>query len=529
MFKDCMRVVSVQLLNFFNVNELRYTKDKKKRNNGIMLGVSALIVASALIGYVVSMSYSLAMLQLTKYIPANLLATTSVVILVFTILKASGVLFSAKDYDMLMSFPLRPLTVVVSRFLSMYFGNLVFSCLMMIPSGVVYAVFVHPSPVFYLFFLISIFIIPLLPMTIASIIGTLITAISARMKHRNLVNILLSLLLMLGVMSVSLFSGKLENQQLTDLSKLMAEQINRVYPMASIFTSAIADLNITAFLQFIGISLVVFAAFAYLVARRYTFIMTTLQSRATKGNYVFTQSTIASPTRTLYEKEWKRYFSSPIYVLNTAFGYVILLALSATLCILGPEKTSELLQLPDITPLITQYAPIAIGSLVALAPATASSISLEGKQWWIPLSLPITSKMLFDSKIRVSLTLSIPTSILASTLIALRIPFTPLNFLLLYLTPITYCTFQAIIGITINARFPHLTWGNEATVIKQSLATLLSMLVGMLTFLLPVLLFQYLPTLPPTLLTSLITLILFLLTLFLYHTNNKIHLPSIGA
>lgn len=529
MFKDCMRVLSVQLLNFFNINELRYTKDKKKRNNGIMLGVSVLLIMVMLIGYVVFMSYSLAMLQLTKYIPANLLATTSVVILVFTILKASGVLFSTKDYDMLMSFPLRPLTVVISRFLSMYLGNLVFSCFMMIPSGVVYVIFVHPAPIFYLFFLISIFILPLLPMTIASTIGTCITAISARMKHRNFVNILLSLLLMFGIMSVSLFSGKLEGQQLTDLSTVMAKQINRLYPMASTFTSAIADLNITAFLQFVGISLAVFAAFAYVVSRRYTVIMTTLQSRATKGNYVFTQSSIASPTRALFVKEWKRYFSSPIYVLNTAFGYVIVLAISAALCILGPEKTSTLLQLPDITPLITQYAPIAIGSIVALAPATASSISLEGKQWWLPLSLPITTKMLFDSKIRVTLTLSIPTSLLASTLIALRIPFTPLNLLLLYLTPITYCIFLATIGITINAHLPHLTWDNEATVIKQSLATLLSMLVGLLSFLLPILLFQYLPTLSPTLLTSLLTLILFLLTLFLYHHNNKIPLPSIGA
>ena len=54
MFKDCIRLLSVQLLNFFNFNELRYAKDKKRRNNGILIGVTFIILAVVLIGFCAS-------------------------------------------------------------------------------------------------------------------------------------------------------------------------------------------------------------------------------------------------------------------------------------------------------------------------------------------------------------------------------------------------------------------------------------------------------------------------------------------
>lgn len=69
-----------------------------------------------------------------------------------TINKASGVLFSYKDYDLVMSLPVKTSHVVASRILQLYVLNLFFTLMAMLPAGAVYAIKVNPGALFYLFF-----------------------------------------------------------------------------------------------------------------------------------------------------------------------------------------------------------------------------------------------------------------------------------------------------------------------------------------------------------------------------------------
>ena len=68
--------------------------------------------------------------------------------LVTTVYKAPGLLFAFKDYDLLMSLPVRTGSLVASRLLMLYGVNLAFTLLTMVPAWVVYAVFAAP-PWFY--------------------------------------------------------------------------------------------------------------------------------------------------------------------------------------------------------------------------------------------------------------------------------------------------------------------------------------------------------------------------------------------
>lgn len=528
MFKDCIRLLSVQLLDFFNFNELLYTKDNKRRNNGILFGVTFIILAVVLIGFCASSAYSLALLQLTELIPASILANTSIIILVFTIFKASGVLFGTKDYDMLMSFPIRKSTIIASRFLSMYIGNLVFTLLTMLPSVVVYVIFANPSPIFYLYIFISIVAIPLIPMTIASTIGVLITAVSARIKHKNIVSILLSIALIIAVFGISFFSKNNEPQQISDISKIMLEQINQVYPVAGIFTKAIVYSDFIAFVKFIGISLGIFIVFIAIVAWKYSWIMTALQSHRTKSNYILKEVLTSSPLKALYKKEIRRYFSSSIYVMNTGIGYIMLFIASVALLILGKDRVAEILQLPNVSDIIGQFAPLVIAAMISITSTTVCSISLEGKQWWIPLTMPVPTKLIFDSKILVNLTLSIPTSIITSTIVALTIDFNMVGYILLYVTPIVYCIFAAVVGITINAKLPQFNWNNEVVVVKQSIATLVGMIVGGISFIAPIIIIIVFKGINRQLIILIITGIIAGITIYLYKRNNRIDLRYIG-
>ena len=92
--------------------------------------------------------------------------------------------------------------------------------------------------------------------------------------------------------------------------------------------------------------------------------------------------------------------------------------------------------------------------------------------------MPVDTKTIFNSKIMINLTLGLPAVISASVIFAIIFPFSLMGYILLFITPIVYVIFISVAGITLNASMPVFNWTNEATVIKQSAAVLISMLVG---------------------------------------------------
>ena len=166
--------------------------------------------------------------------------------------------------------------------------------------------------------------------------------------------------------------------------------------------------------------------------------------------------------------------------------------------------------------------------MISITSTTVCSISLEGKQWWIPLTMPVPTKLIFDSKILVNLTLSIPTSIITSTIVALTFDFNMAGYILLYVTPIVYCIFAAVVGITINAKLPQFNWNNEVVVVKQSIATLVGMLIGGISFIAPIVIIIVFKGINKQLIILIITGVIAGITIYLYKRNNRIDLRYIG-
>jgi ABC-2 type transport system permease protein len=480
-----MTLLKIQLMSFFGINEIRYSKDSKKRRSLIIVGVSIILVGIFIGAYSAAMAYGLVSMGMMKIIPAYMLMLISVITLIMTIFKTNGILFGFKDYDMVMSLPVTTSTVITSRFMMMYVLNFLFECVVIIPASIIYAINIVPEASYYIMMLISIFIIPLIPMTIATAIGAIITAISCRFKYKNLFSILMSFGLILGLFYLSMSSKNLQVEDVASLSSYMLEQINRTYPIARIFTEAICNYNILAFAAFVFLSVSWFYVFIKIVSWKYKEMNTALTNHATKRNYKMQSLEISSPFMALYRKELKRYFSSTIYVMNTGFGVVLLLIATIFIAIFGVENLESITSLPGLSATIYSSAPFIIATMIATSCTTASAISLEGKNLWILKSSPIKAKTIFDSKIAVNLTILIPTVIASGIVLAIRLKLGIIGILLIFITPIVYSFYVAIVGIFVNLKFPNFDWTSETVAIKQSGSTLISMIVQMLSVMIP--------------------------------------------
>lgn len=524
-------LLKTQFLNQSGVNTFRYEKDKKKKNKVVIFAFAMSITVIMMSVYCFMMAYGLGSIGLTAIIPGYAFTITSLIVMLFTIFKASGTLFAFKEYDMLMALPVQTTTVITSKFLLMYGMNVLFCTLVMIPMGTTYCLFAHPQTLFYVMWVISIFVTPLVPMTIAAALGAIISAISSRFKHTNMVNIILSFVLTIGFMGVSMSAGTMSGgqiniKQLASLGTMLTNKMNQLYPLTSIFEKAVCQYNIGAFIFFIIISFIWYYVFAKIVSIKYKAINTGLTSHKTKSNYKLQSLKVTSPFMALHQKEIKRFFSSYLYVLNVGMGAVLLLALSITCFIFGIDKLQQLMGMPNIKGIMTNFAPFVMSGMLAMTCTTSVSLSLEGKNLWILLSAPIEAATIYRSKMAVNIILLLPVSLLSSILMSFCLKPSVMSTVWMFVTPLAYVGLTSVWGIFINLIIPNFTWESEVTVIKQSMSSVLGIVGGMLFGFIPIGILLILPGVDKNLLTGVITLAVIGITTLLYIKVCETKLPS---
>ena len=186
MIKQVLTLSKVQLKSLFGINEVLHTKDKKKKQNFALLSVAYVLVILMAISYVGGLAYGYHYLGLGDIVPMYLYTILSILMLVLSFFKAGSVLFSMKSYDIMVSLPVTKSAILISRFVTMYVTNLLFSLIVMMPGLAVHIWFTKPGIFFYIISLFAVLFAPLLPLTISSLLGALIKAISSRMKKKAL-------------------------------------------------------------------------------------------------------------------------------------------------------------------------------------------------------------------------------------------------------------------------------------------------------------------------------------------------------
>ncbi|WMT40984.1 hypothetical protein RE628_28645 [Paenibacillus sp. D2_2] len=418
------RLMKVQLLSTFGLNKALHAHDVKENRKFLLLSISIVIgmvlIAATSFGYSYGLAQTFEQIERMDLLLAIMMAAASMVGFFTTIYKASGVLFGYKDYDLVMSLPIKTSHVVASRVLHLYVLNLFFTLILIVPAGAVYAIKVNPEAVYYLFFLVTVLFIPLLPIIAATLIGALISWISSRFRASRMIGLILTMVVIIGVM-IGSFRINGNEQVLTDMSTQLADMIFKMYPLAAMYVDAVCSYQIGPLLLFIAISVLAFILFSIVLGTRYKAIHTGLTTSHTRSKYVMRSLRTSSPFRALYIKELRRYFSSSLYVLNTSIIIIFLLVASIALLFISSENLGQLLEIPQLSEYLGRMAPMVVSLTIVLSCTASSSISLEGNHLWILKSSPVSKKTVLLSKVAVNLTVTIPISVISCLLLMISL------------------------------------------------------------------------------------------------------------
>jgi len=470
-----MRLVNVQLWAVLG-DMLSIGGTVRKKPRVLYVGILLFTVAMSAVSFFYSfmIGSGLKLYGSLELLPAMMMAVGCVVIFMTTVFKIKGTVFGFRDYDLVMSLPVSTGAIVGCRLLILYAFNFLFVMILIIPMMIAYGILAQAGLRFYLIGFLVMFFIPMVPIVIASVIGTIIAYAASRFRHSNLLNIVFSLGLLMVIILLSFTTGD-NGRELVDMSQALTRQVNSIYPLAGMYTDAVVRLDLQALVLFITISLAAFLVYTGVVMRIFKRMNTSMLTGAYHVNFKMGELKTSSPIRALYTKEMKRYFASSLYVMNTAFGIVLLTVGAVALFFVD---LGEVLGDPSLSESIAYNSPLYVTFCIVMSCTTMASISLEGRNLWILKSMPVSPKTIFFSKIAVNLTITAP-AVIDAVLIGIALKLGVWQTLLSGLMAIVLAVFISLYGLLINLLLPNFSWTTEVVVIKQSAACMVTIFSAM--------------------------------------------------
>ncbi len=530
MSNEVLKLTKMNLSINLGINEARISQDNTKKRYFRRNIFTYVFLTLLLVFYSANYSVSLLNEKTIQYIPVMALIEVSGYIVLFAFLRAGNEIFNTESYEKLIVLPLKPRSIIQSRFLAMLLENELYALAIYLPAIIVYGTHASMTALAVFITILLALLVALFPLTVASLLGTLLTGLFARLKHQNLINSIFMMLLMLAIVVGSFFLSPTQANTNTDayyqnLANSFA-QINKYYFMGRWFSSAIVSSSWLDALYFALVSLGTYIIFVLICTALFVPISQKLKGSFSKKQYHFDSKKMkrTSAVKAFLAKDLKMYLNSRSYLVNTIFG--------SLLAIVGVIVYAIMKKGYDYSKLTFNFeslVPFIIGLLLTMSVTTSISLSFEGKNWWLSLTLPVSNKTIYESKILMDVIVSLPGYLISTIVLACVMPFSIAGYIFLFLVPLIYIVFSAVVGLLINIRYPRFDWNSENEVVKSSSSLLFSMLLGIIDLVIPCVGAIMIPTHYNQLYLALFMVLIIGVTIFLIHKLNKIQLNRIGS
>ena len=523
--KEFRAMARLELINIFGINEIRHTKNPREKKRRTMLVFTLVAISVLLLGYSGAGAYAMTTLGLTDRIPMLYFLMAVLLLLGLGLIKSRSRLYREKDLDMISALPVRGIHVVGARILRMYLEGVLITLGILLPSMLVYGISSGAGAAFYLSILPAAVVLAILPTALSAWIGILIAGVIAKSRHKVLAEILITVVLVLGMalfmslVSVNESGGTEGGSESSVTSQSSAEEkpakkntaekttepksvselseeemkakmavtmrnamdmVEEFFPPARVMGEVLCKPDFSGLLIYAVISLAVLILTTLVIGGLFFRISAKMVTVTRHREYQLESLRRQSVMTALVKKEAARYFSTGIYVANTIVGPVLAVAFAVATAFFDPQKiiaASDTNNLPfDIQ--ISAMLPYLLGMFFVLVSISSSALSMEGRNWWIPRSLPLSAKEILGSKMIFNLMVLAPFYALSEIILLFTMRLSLLERLWLFLIPGVGILFSVLLGMTLNLKFPKFSWDNATEVVKQSAATGLSILGG---------------------------------------------------
>ncbi|MDE7264166.1 MAG: hypothetical protein K2N64_05855 [Anaeroplasmataceae bacterium] len=475
MSKSFKALLKVSLAQSFDFRR----KDKIK-NASLLIPLALIFISGAFISTLYSLVFGLALvsadgkayLDLILYAMAGI---ASMLAIVTGMTKVKGALFGGNDYDLLASMPISKKSIIFVKFFSLYLMQAFYTVIIVLPSTIVITI-LGQQPIWLLDGILLILFTPVLPLFFAGIIGLFIGLFSDRFKFGNIISILFYIIFLGAVMYSSFSLNRIGNQEEQNISGIIHSLT--IFGWINPSTKLLGlDYVILPRLFYVVVNFIGLGFMIWIFAKGYDYFHFLMTSTRSSQVYVEKSTKQKGQFKALLYLDFKRYFSSKMYLMNTITGGVM-----CVLCIVVMIVSFQSIQNPETITILNEiscYFVLIVTWCVGMAVPSAVAINFEGKTMWQMKSLPIQFKQYSLSKILMSYLVLAPFVLVSSVVLTIYVKKTILTIFVTILLPQIYLFSMCCLGFLINTYFYKLKWTNETEAVKNSAGMLISMLVDL--------------------------------------------------
>ena len=477
-------------------------KSKKKKAAGVgkialLLGGGLLLLAllAGFFGLILSPMYpSMAEAGLKWLFFAIGGIMTLLISFMFTMFYAQGAIYEARDNELLLSMPISPSAILMSRLMSLYFLNFLFSVALMGGCGVIRLIVGKNDPVNALgvvIFVLCLFLLPLISTTISCLMGWLISLATRRMRRKAIFQLVLSVLL-LGAFYAFTFNMQTVLETAIKESQNIAATFQTVLFPFYAMGMAITKTDWLMMLAFAGCCVVPFAIALYILSRNFIKIVTT-KIGAKRTKYEARTLKESSVAWAVAKKDLARFTNSSSYMLNAGMGMLFSIILGVVALVAGPQVIITIVKVyargTDLDTFLPGVSAVLLSVLAGMTYISAPSISIEGKNLWIMMSTPIKAGDALLGKLLAHLVPAVPASLISSLLFMLAIRTNAEDSIIVFMMPLMANIFCAECGLITGLYSHRFDYPSDAKAVKSGSSYIIPMLATVALSLGPSILF----------------------------------------
>lgn len=465
-----------------------------------VLGIAVLMGAS--FGFMLADLYdALAMADLAHLIIRLLVPAAGIMVFMFGIFYVMNVFYFSKDVENYLYLPVKAGEILGAKFLVSLIYEYFIIIIFFLPLLTVYGIKAGSGVLYYLYMLVSLILVPVFPLVVASVISMLIMRFSNKFKNRDRFNMIagiLSLVVALGFnfgiqFLTQRFSGD-SNMVIGDISELPLFKITSwVFPTSHFATESLLTydtlgglLNILLLLVLTAASFGVFYALGNLLY--FKGVIGISESKATRkalSKEQMEKGARRKPILFSYAmKELKLVLRTPVYFLNC-----VLISLIYPLFILFPFLLGSGEDQAEMEGFLTMLKTFDRGSLLlgivgvgflmgSINIIASTAISREGKNFYFLKYIPVPYMTQIYAKIVSAFYVEAAALVIfygiVFYLFRIDLLFFLLSLILIFLSSLVINQ----VGIFLDISWPKLNWDTEQKAVKQNFNSVIHMFLG---------------------------------------------------
>ena len=494
--------VQITMIWTTQVMGARKNFEKKVGANALPIvgGIFAVVGALIMMVYIYGVSTGVALAGFTRLLPLAGILFGALPGVILTFVKANGVLFAYKDYDFIMSLPIKKSTIIYSRIAALYAAEGIWSFAIMFPVFLAYFTFEAVTIPRLIGALFALILGPNLAVSAAILLAFAVAALAAKLHFKSLgmvIGGIFGLLFMVAylffIFTLSFNADKLSagaagNFQATVFS--VASSVGLVYLPSLWIADFFRSGSLVSFLLFVLVSVGAPAAIVAIISHFNDRINALVSEDKVQKKFTTKQISTKSvtPFVALIRKEIQTIIGYPAVFVNMLFGCLLMVILAFISLFFNTSSivanfvpVSEVPRYLPLARTIFGMATTWFGtSMFCAANSAAISYSLEGRSNWLMATMPVSSRQIFGAKIAVNMLYVAFFSILTQIFFLIPGHITIETALRNVILPLCIVFLVANVGLAIDIRRPNYDWTSVIDITKRSLSVTVSSLVGTL-------------------------------------------------